>query len=175
MNIKRIVVGPLQTNCYLLVKDNNCLVVDPGDDYNLIKEVIGSLNLLGVLITHRHYDHIGALGYLVDEYKVMVYDKAMGKGHHNIESFSFDIIENNGHSDDSITFYFKEDNVMFCGDFLFKGTIGRTDLPTGSDEEMLQSLKEIKKYPYDTIIYPGHGSASNLEYEFENNFCFKDI
>jgi hypothetical protein len=54
-------VGPLETNCYILSIDNKCLVIDPGDEYNKIKEVIGNNDVLGVIVTHYHFDHIGAL------------------------------------------------------------------------------------------------------------------
>ena len=61
MEIRRIVTGYLDENCYLLIENNTCLVVDPGDDYLKIKEEIGNNKVLGILITHSHVDHIGAL------------------------------------------------------------------------------------------------------------------
>lgn len=175
MKVKRIVVGYYETNCYLIIKDNDSLIVDPGDEYNTIKNELGNLNLQGILVTHRHDDHIGALDKLVAEYKVVVYDKKRSEGNYSVHPFNFSIIENKGHSDDSISFYFKDENIMFTGDFLFKGTIGRTDLKTGSSKDMVISLINIKKYNPNTIIYPGHGEESTLGYEFENNMFFKNI
>ena len=64
----------------------------------------------------------------------------------NVENFNFEIIHNPGHTSDSVTFYFKEENVMFVGDFIFKETIGRTDLETGNMIEMQKSINMIKKY-----------------------------
>ena len=61
---------------------------------------------------------------------------------------------------------------MFTGDFLFKGTIGRTDLPSGSDDEMQKSIEKIKQYPKETKIYPGHGETSTLEIEIKTNPYF---
>ena len=61
MEIKTVVTGYLDENCYVCIENGNCLVVDPGDDYNKIKEEIGENKVLGVLITHSHFDHIGAL------------------------------------------------------------------------------------------------------------------
>ena len=58
MEVKKVVVGALEENCYILEKDNTCLVVDPGADYQKIKDVIGDKKVLGVLITHSHFDHI---------------------------------------------------------------------------------------------------------------------
>lgn len=175
MEIKKIVVGLLKSNCYLLIKDDNCLIVDPGADYSIIKEAIGSLNLVGVLITHKHYDHVGALNDLLDENKVLIYDYNNIGEDHRIKTFNFDIIENIGHSDDSVSFYFKDEKAMFCGDFIFRGSIGRTDLPTGNELAMRESLKKIKEYPSDITIYPGHGNSSTLGYEFENNPYLRNI
>ena len=61
MEVKCVVTGYLDENCYILIKNGNCIVVDPGDDYNNIKESIGDNKVLSVLITHSHVDHIGAL------------------------------------------------------------------------------------------------------------------
>lgn len=175
MEVKQIIVGLLKTNCYLIIKNKDCLIVDPGADYNTIKDEIGSLNLVGVLITHRHFDHIGAFNQLLDDYDVLIYDYNNIGENHRIKSFTFDIIENKGHSDDAVSFYFKAEKILFCGDFIFNGSIGRTDLPTGDDFEMKTSLKRIKDYPGDIIIYPGHGDKSTLGYEFNNNPYLKNI
>ena len=61
MEIKKIVTGALDENCYVLINNNTCLVIDPGDDYLKIKEAVGDNKVLSVLITHSHFDHIGAL------------------------------------------------------------------------------------------------------------------
>lgn len=61
MQIDRVIVGELQTNCYILSIDNECIVIDPGDEYNKIKNYIGDKKVVGVIITHHHFDHIGAL------------------------------------------------------------------------------------------------------------------
>ena len=82
-----------------------------------------------------------------------------------------EIIKNPGHSKDSVSYYFKEEKVLFCGDFIFQNSIGRTDLESGSDNDMIESLKKIGEYPDDLIIYPGHGEKTNLGYE-KNNFKY---
>lgn len=175
MKIEKIVVGFLRTNCYLLVKGNDCLVVDPGSDFDVIRENIGSLNVIGILITHHHVDHIGALEEMINTYNVPVFDYKSGTGSKTVGTFAFDIIENKGHTDDAVTFYFKDENVMFVGDFIFKGTIGRTDLPTGSDNDMRESLKLRKEYDGNIKLYPGHGMDTVLSYELEHNPYFKNI
>ena len=69
MKIKTVVVGNLDTNCYILIKNNNALVIDPGDDYAKIVSEIGDNKVVGVLVTHNHFDHIGALEQLKNYYK----------------------------------------------------------------------------------------------------------
>ena len=172
MKIARVVTGMLSENCYIVSDNNECLVIDPGDNFDLIEKEIGSKKVLKVLITHHHFDHVGALDDIINKYKVDVIDYNYNKSNYEISNFKFDIIRNPGHTSDSISFYFKEDKVMFTGDFLFKESIGRTDLPTGDEQDMYSSIKLIKKYPGDIKIYPGHGDSSTLEYEFKNNYYF---
>ena len=163
MEINRVIVGELQTNCYVLVKNNKCLVIDPGDEYNKIKEVISNNEIVGVIITHHHFDHIGAL----DKFnKELILDiNNLEEKEYNIDNFKFNIIYTPGHKEDCITIYFKEENIMFTGDFLFKDAIGRIDLPGGNYNEMLNSLNKIKEYDKNIKIYPGHGDSTYLKDE----------
>lgn len=173
MNIKNIKVGYLECNCYILEKDNNVLIIDPGDDYEKIKEEIKDKNVLGILITHHHFDHIGCIKEIENEYNVKIYSfNNLEEKEYQIGNFKFVCIYTPGHSNDSVTYYFKEDNVMFTGDFLFYDTIGRCDLEGGNYGEMLKSIENIKKYSKDIVIYPGHGRDSTLEREFLNNPYF---
>jgi len=171
LKIKKIVTGSLEENCYVLVNNGDCLVIDPGDDFYKIKEEIKDLNLLAVLITHHHFDHVGALDELLEYKNVKIYDYNLEEKEYEINNFNFNIIKTSGHTSDSITFYFKEENIMFTGDFIFKGTIGRTDLPTGDMKEMENSIDKIKKYDKNITLYPGHGDNTTLEDEINNN-CF---
>lgn len=160
MKIDRIIVGPLETNCYILSNNNECLVIDPGDEYHKIKKVIGNKKVLGVIVTHYHFDHIGAL---CNFDKSLVYDKSnLKEKEYNIGSFKFEVIYTPGHKEDSITIYFEKDKIMFTGDFIFKNSFGRTDLDGGSRMDMINSLKKIKRYEKDIIIYPGHGETTFL-------------
>ena len=77
-------------------------------------------------------------------------------------SFQYENIPTPGHASDSLTFYFKDEHVMFTGDFLFYHTIGRYDLETSSIPDMISSLEKISHYPDDIKIYPGHGRSSIL-------------
>lgn len=173
MIIKRIITGRLEENCYILINNNNALVVDPGDNFNLIKKELNNLNLVGILITHYHFDHIGALEELLKYKNVEVYDYRSEEIKYNIKDFNFKIIKTPGHKEDSITFYFENSNIMFTGDFIFKGTIGRTDLVGGDMNEMLRSIAKIKKYNNDITIYPGHGEFTTLTDEINYNNYFK--
>lgn len=170
MEVKKVVVGALEENCYILEKDNTCLVVDPGADYQKIKDVIGDKKVLGVLITHSHYDHIGALRNFLTKRSVKIFKKSnLEEKEYKIGDFTFECIYTPGHSKDSVTFYFKEENIMFIGDFIFKESIGRTDLPGGDPIEMQDSIEKIKNYDKTITIYPGHYEDSTLENEFKKN------
>ncbi len=167
-------VGYLRTNCYLLKKEGKVLVVDPGDEYLKIQNKIGdNEEIIGVIITHNHPDHVGALEYFEGD---IIYDYFnLEEGIHTIGPFTFEILHTPGHKSDSISIYFKEDKMMFTGDFLFRNTIGRTDFPTGSMQDMKESLKKVKVYDKDITVYPGHGMPTNLGYEIENNSYFNEV
>lgn len=177
MKVKTIKVGDLETNCYLIIDNNKCIIVDPGDESaNIIKQ-IESLNLapISIFITHYHFDHIGALKDLKIKYNIKVFDY---KNYDNdskiytLENFKFKIIDTKGHKEDLVTYYFPNDNVMFVGDFIFKGDIGRCDLAGGNFDDMMKSIEKIKSYPKETIIYPGHGESTTLKDEIKYNKYF---
>ena len=166
MNIKRIVVGELEENCYILEKDGKYLVIDPGDEFKKIdNEIKGTLE--EILVTHHHFDHIGALKELENKYGIKANDFKQ-------ETFKYEVIATPGHTSDSKTFYFPEENIMFTGDFLFYNSIGRMDLPTCSHEDMQKSLEKISNYPLNTKIYPGHFYSGTLKMSLEiaKNFFF---
>lgn len=158
MKVDRVIVGQLDTNCYILSIDSDVLIIDPGDEYEKIIDKVYGKNILGILITHSHFDHVGALKYFNNT--VYRYDNLSEKNY-NIGKFSFDVIYTPGHTNDSICFYFKDYNIMFTGDFIFKNGIGRTDLG-GYYVDMKKSLNKIKSYDNDIKIYPGHGDSSTL-------------
>jgi glyoxylase-like metal-dependent hydrolase (beta-lactamase superfamily II) len=163
MKINKVVVGPLETNCYILEEKNKCLVIDPGAEYDKIKKVIDDKVVVGVIVTHYHFDHIGALNYFD---KSLILDrKNLEEKEYNIDNFKFEVIYTPGHKEDLITIYFKEDKVMFTGDFIFNNSIGRIDLPGGNYNDMLNSLNKMKKYDKNIIVYPGHGDKTSLKDE----------
>lgn len=173
MKIITIKVGSYECNCYILKIDNYALIIDPGAEFDKIDKYLRNINLLGVLITHHHFDHIGALKEVVNKYNVNVYNYSnLSESEYTIGPFNFDVIYNPGHTSDSISFYFKKQGIMFVGDFIFKDGIGRTDLDTGNKLEMKNSINNIKKIDNNIILYPGHGENTNLDYEKKNNIYF---
>lgn len=157
MQIKCIPVGDLQANCYIVILDNKAILIDPGDEAEKIESNLDGVELVGILLTHSHFDHMGALSYFEKKYHL--------KHNQKVKYFNYEIIKTPGHSKDSFTFYFPNEKVMFTGDFLFQGTIGRMDLSGGSEKEMKESLQLISKYDSDISIYPGHGPSSILGIE----------
>ena len=186
MNVKKIVVGLYQENCYFLTKGNDLIIVDPGDEYKKLYNIIrnNNLNLKAILITHAHPDHIGALKELIEEYGVDVYYNNVNneieysklinveEKKYNIDNFKFEPIFTPGHRNDLVTYYFYEDNIMFTGDFIFKESVGRVDLEYADKKEMKNSLEKIKKYNDNILLFPGHGEETTLGYEKENNIFF---
>ena len=139
MDIKRIILSYLDANCYILSYGKKCLIIDPGWDKDIIIKEVGNKKVLGILVTHYHPDHVGALEDIKNVYDAPVFN------------------------------YKSEEKIMFTGDFLFKGTIGRTDLPTGDNTKMYNSLKMIKEYDDRITLFPGHGDDTTIKYEKENN------
>ena len=114
MDINTVVTGYLEENCYVLIKNNECLIVDPGDDYEKIKEVIKDNKILGVLITHGHSDHIGALRHFLTKKSIKIFKKSSTKDLENYEigDFKFKVLYTPGHTSDSITFYFEDYEIL---------------------------------------------------------------
>ena len=174
MEIERVIVGELNENCYVISKDKECIIIDPGSEFEKIKELVRDRKVVGVLITHHHFDHVGALKEVIAYYHTNYYDfNTLQEGENTLGNFTFDVVFNPGHTKDSISFYFKEKNVMFVGDFIFLDSIGRCDLEGGSFKEIKQSIEKIKKFSDDIILYPGHGSKTMLGYEKMHNSFFK--
>ena len=171
MKIEMVEVGDLACNCYILSLDNHVLVIDPGDEYDKIMKVINNREIDGVLITHYHFDHVGALEECIKNYNCNVIDYK--NKINNIGPFKYEIIDTPGHKDDSVTYYFKDSKVMFVGDFIFKDSIGRCDLLGGNINEMKKSINLIKKYDSNIVLYPGHGDKTTLGYEIKNNMYMR--
>lgn len=170
MNVKVFKNGYLEENCYLVYKETDGLIIDPGMQINELEQYIkdNHLNIAAILVTHYHFDHIGALEYYKNLYNTNVIDYKNSF----ITNFNFEIINFFGHTLDSCVFYFKDEKIMFTGDFLFKKTIGNFE--EENKKYMIESLGRIKKYPTDILVYPGHGDKTTLKYELINNDYLKE-
>ncbi len=199
IEVKQLVVGDLSTNCYIVVSEGESLVIDPGGEGERIMKEITSMNTKVKLIlnTHAHFDHIGANAVLAKSLNVPVAMSHLEVDYlreppistwafqmSGVEAFepqmtlqggeklSFGeaealVLSTPGHSPGSLSFLVEK--FLFCGDLLFKGSVGRTDLPGGSGEQLMQSLRQVAQLADDLIIYPGHGPATTLTEELENN------
>ncbi|MEH7345521.1 MBL fold metallo-hydrolase [Bacillus sp. JJ1532] len=205
MEWNQLPLGPLQTNCYILSKENNiCLIFDPGEESDKLSSYIQKANLkpVAIILTHAHFDHIGAVDDIREEYNIPVYihekeadwllDPALnGSSRYemipNISCKPADIIINNeqeirigdftlqiyetpGHSPGSISIYIKDSGLVVAGDALFYGSIGRTDLPGGNHQQLLNSIhNKLLGLPEETIVLPGHGPATTIGQEMDTN------
>lgn len=157
MQIKRLIVGPIETNCYLMVSEDEMVIVDPGGSPDMILDEIKKIgiNPKYIINTHSHFDHTLANKEIIKETEAEILDLKEGD-EVKIGDDVLKIISTPGHSKDSICLLGKE--FALTGDTLFKDGYGRTDLEGGSEKEMQASLKRLSEIiKPGTKIYPGHG------------------
>jgi glyoxylase-like metal-dependent hydrolase (beta-lactamase superfamily II) len=173
MDIKRIIVGPLQTNCYLLVDGGELAVIDPGGDAGRILDEIAKTGAKTKLIinTHCHPDHTeannqiraatGAPILIHENEKPFITEFAASRflkdgDKIKIAKITLKTILTPGHTKGSICLF--ADRSVFSGDTIFSYVFGRTDLKGGSDKDMATSLKKLDELILEgTMVYPGHG------------------
>ena len=195
LEIKKIVVGELESNCYLAIENDLCLIIDPGANPEKIIKQITKLNLkpIGIVLTHCHYDHISAVPKLQKKYPdIEIFA-------HTIEiplladpesNFSdmfekgISITANHPLKNDEIIkledielkvihtpghtpggICLYTSGILFSGDTMFKEGWGRTDLPGGNEEDLFDSLNLLITLPGDTKVYPGHGDNTVISVE----------
>ena len=191
MQVKVLQVGPIGTNCYLLEdeKAHVAAVIDPGDEAGRILQVIkdDGVDVKYILLTHGHYDHTTAVPELhqaLPQAEIYIHKAdANGAGSRlfplagqipdlkfydegdalTLGELTIQVLHTPGHSKGSVTL--KVGDVLFCGDTLFAGSCGRTDLAGGSYEEIMASLKKLGQLPGDYHVCPGHDVTSTLERE----------
>lgn len=182
----------MSSNCYLLIKDDEAVVIDPGFDdlslFNYLKD--NNLKVSKVILTHGHYDHWTGLEKLLSIYEnAKVYASSLDnywfnnnpftkykpKINYDLNNFEslnlfnkeIKIIKTPGHSKGSISLYF--DNNLISGDLIFFEGIGRYDLDGGDFITLKDSIKKIYKLDDNTTIYSGHGRNTKIGYEKLNN------
>lgn len=203
LRVLRKVLGMVCTNVYLAVntKTKEAFLVDPADKAEVIDRWITQegAKLTAILLTHGHYDHIGAVMELKKKYQVPVYvmeaedvvlrDPALNlsgswstpitvksdkllKDREEFEAagFAVKVFHTPGHTRGGACYYLASEKTLFSGDTIFCETIGRTDLPTGSYGELVRSVKDILALlPDDTDIYPGHEEETTVAHEKKYN------
>lgn len=196
MEIVKLTLGNYQmsSNCYLLIKDNEAVVIDPGFDDSRLYDYLKNRNLKvnKIILTHGHFDHWGGLKGLRNIYPDALlyastldhlwYEVGVNNYYHyepkidvdlnelkTIELLgnTFKIFKLPGHSAGSIGLYFNK--TIFSGDVLFENSIGRTDLLQGDLNTLFNSIKQIYTLDNETIIYSGHGRPTTVLNEKLNN------
>lgn len=202
MQIARLVVGPLQVNCYIVSdeKTREAIIIDPGDDAEDILELVSSkgLKVRYLVNTHAHFDHVGANKKLKDATgaELLIHqedDKLLGNTSGQarmfgmtapsspkadryvkhgevirIGSLSLTVLHTPGHSAGGISL--AGDGVVFTGDALFAGSIGRTDLPGGDLMTLITSIRtNLLTLPDETVVLSGHGPQSTIGEERREN------
>ncbi|MCL5257319.1 MAG: MBL fold metallo-hydrolase [Chloroflexi bacterium] len=199
LRVETVVVGMLQANCYLAgcPKTNECLVIDPGDDVDLVLQRMKDLGWQARLIvaTHGHFDHVLAANELkrltgaplaahkLDVELLRQPGAALGMpGLSGAEAggelddgdeielgeHAFRVLHTPGHTPGGICLL--SGGVLFSGDTLFNTGVGRTDFPGGSWDELMESIHDrLFELPPETKVYPGHGPATTIGYEKMNN------
>ena len=192
MKIITLVLGPLETNCYLVSDEKSglCAVIDPATRSAKILETVQAQGWrVGcILLTHAHFDHTGALGSLHAALPdVPIYVHALDTDNNtNMSSgnlvytntyadgdtvscggLTFRVLHTPGHTPGSVCL--QCENALFTGDTLFAGSYGRTDFIGGDDAAMRLSLARLGRLAGDYMVLPGHGERSTLEQERRTN------
>jgi hydroxyacylglutathione hydrolase len=204
MDVRMFTVGPVQENSYLFRREGSdrALIVDPGDEPDVLLGAIDELGVTldGILLTHTHFDHVGAVAPVaratgaqvwVPEIEKPVLADIMSfvpwpgfgpydsydaehtlKGGEKLElaDFEIDVMFTPGHSPGHVTFSIPDERVVFSGDVLFQGSVGRTDLPGGDWPTLLESIRSlVDTLPEDTTVHPGHMGLTTLGAERASN------
>ena len=189
MTITTLPLGMLQTNCYLLAEGDRCLVIDPGDEADKVLAVLKrqALTLDAILLTHGHFDHVGAVKTLAAETDCRVFlcqedlalPGAMTAGplfytdfykegdRLTLAGMTFEVLHTPGHTPGSVCLRFGEH--LFSGDTLFAGSCGRTDFPGSSPAAMGRSLERLAQLDESLKVYPGHGESTTIGEEKRYN------
>jgi hydroxyacylglutathione hydrolase len=201
MDVRMFTVGPLQENCYLVRREGSdrALLIDPGDEAPKLQAAMDELGVEpeAILLTHTHFDHIGAVAPLARATGAPVYcpreelpvladpsaffgamfgpvegweaEHALDGGQRlQLAGFDVDVVATPGHSPGHVTFVI--DGALFSGDVLFQGSIGRTDLPGADHETLMESIAGLlERFDDDTRVHPGHMGLTTLGRERATN------
>jgi hydroxyacylglutathione hydrolase len=199
-----LTVGPIQENCFLFRRDGSdrALIVDPGEEADRLLAAIEELGveLDGILLTHTHFDHVGAVAPIAKATGAEVWVPELEKGvladinsyvpwaefgpyeswdaEHTLvggerlelAGFEIDVLFTPGHSPGHVTFSIPDEAAIFSGDVLFQGSVGRTDLPGGDSQVLMESLRMLAAtLPDETVVHPGHMGITTIGAERATN------
>lgn len=204
--LKVVTVGDMYTNCALIgnTDTKELIIIDPGTDAPSIKKAVheSGMKVVGILLTHGHFDHIHAANELRNFYSTKIYagedevemlaDPSLNLSDQFWSSYSIvpdillkdeemfelggmyiTVFKTPGHTSGSVSYFFPLWKLLFAGDTLFMESVGRTDLPTGNPKALLESIiDKLFQLPEDTTVIPGHGPGTSLGYERRNNPYF---
>jgi glyoxylase-like metal-dependent hydrolase (beta-lactamase superfamily II) len=204
MDVRCFTVGQVAENCYLFRRDGSerALIVDPGEE---AERILGAVDELGVtveaiLLTHTHFDHIGAVAPVAKATGAPVYcpelevpvladimsfvpwpgfgpyesydaDETVAGGERlSLAGLEIDVVFTPGHSPGHVTYAVADEEALFSGDVLFRGSVGRVDLPGGDGPTLLESIRGLlDRFPDETVVYPGHMGVTTLGAERATN------
>lgn len=187
--------APLYTNSFLLISEaKHAVVIDPAADAAEYEKILTQqgASLSAIYCTHGHYDHVGSAEALARKWGAKLYCEAADQagdtmfpltwadsgypegGQVSVDELAFTVWHTPGHTPGSVCLLCE--GLLFAGDTLFQGSIGRTDLPGGSPKEMDDSLRKLAGLPIprDAQVLPGHGDFSQFGWELEHNWFIKN-
>lgn len=191
LKVHALTLGAYQVNCYIIhdKKSPFCCVIDPGYEADTILDKLSELGLTleAILLTHGHFDHVGAVRDLAADTGCQVwlcaedlalptnltagplcYTNTYAEGTTlHLAGLDISVLQTPGHTPGSVCLL--TENTLFSGDTLFAGSCGRTDLPGGSWEQMRSSLKRLSEIEANLWVLPGHGESTMLESEKKYN------
>jgi len=203
--VDRFVLGPFQSNCYVIRRERGCaeaVVVDPGDDSTPLRLELARIGAraAGILVTHTDVDHVAGVAGLADGTGAEVWAPAgevdalrrgetrgslhvpphdpahVVSGGDTVDAAGivFEVVDVPGHSAGHVAFH--SDGVLFSGDVVFAGSVGRVDLPGGDWDTLLDSIRSlVDRFGPDTVVYPGHGPATTLGRELQTNPFLREL
>ena len=191
IQIHTLTLGLYQTNCYIVHKEGSksCIVIDPGyaADTILNRTALLGLEIEAILLTHGHFDHVGAVRQIAadTDCKVFLHEKELSlpaamtdgplyytdlysaEGTLSIAGLAIKVLHTPGHTPGSVCLLM--DDAIFSGDTLFAGSMGRCDFPGSNIFDMRKSLKKLRNLPGNYRVFPGHAEDTTLEYERKTN------
>jgi glyoxylase-like metal-dependent hydrolase (beta-lactamase superfamily II) len=210
IDVRMFTVGPVQENCFIVREKDapNALIVDPGDEADRLLAALDNLKIEtveAILVTHTHFDHIGAVAPVARATGAPVYcpeleteilanindylwpgfgpfesyqaDHTVGGGETlELAGLTIDVVFTPGHSPGHVTYAIADEDALFSGDVLFQGSVGRVDLPGGDWPTLLASIEKLtSSYPPETTVYPGHMGITTLGRERATNPFLREL